>query len=1093
MLCGAPRAPRRSQLRIPLELIGGMWYAKDDFWKPQPKKEKDNMTKVTKQARNGGGHKLACAFAAVAAMVGVFAFGDTVVSDNIALSSTLTLDVPAGETWTYSGVISGSSGIVKNGGGTLCLTGANTFTGGVVVNEGTLDTSSATSSGWGTGTVTVNSTGTKVCRVVIRNSESAPLHFTGPTSDEYEGIYAEESSDGCSELKGAITADGNLYIKTFGSDTTAHMNSTRLKVQGTVTVASPGRLALAPHCYVDFTGLVTADILEGYWTANSATPDGGNPGGIRLNVYSNLITRILLDRTRLLTIRDYAIAGSIVEWTGLHPEGGTLDLAGYKIWVNGLVTPSGITQFAGTEYEKSFSVENGGNREISLRGVPANYGYVRFGSNVAVANQVKNVHFSNRSHELTKISMGQNLYFEGDTTFESPFTVTANNASRLYLQTTSPRALRNLTGFTLSSCTVNISADALASFPNDYTLDVSLGQNSHIAIPADGTLRVLRLYDSYAKQDLAAGAWTSANSPTDSSGSPRLVSGTFISATPVPGTESISWTGGAGADTSVGTPANWGLAPLPDFSKYGVSATVPTSDPILSFPAGDTLLTALSINPVRPADGGTATSVFAAEDATSRLLLQENGLSFASHGEHPCTYVYDFSVPTYLTGTSSLVFSSNDVVNVNGSLWGRGTLNIDLGGSHNNVKDYDPNAGTALETTGGILNLTGDNAYEGDVSVSNGIVNVSGTFGVPGEIGTFAVQGNYKVTSGSESWINYGCVVFTNATLNKKFYGNALGTGTAHKNATTWLQFAGTNVLNGDVDVYPSHVVVLRPGADVTFARGYTAENAFTLQPPTVSGTAARVTFTGPWTGLNSSKSHFNTVDAAGSMHVVFAGRGSYAARYIDLRGANNFFECTVDNAITAPYLYMRDNATLSITNCTVRIPCFYTSNANATLTGSDGGCFEITSGWSSDDVGSHLYRAKITGDLTLRMAGKEGYCQRLSGCVATSCGDVEVTGGTLQFDANSSWLVGTNVTVSGTGTLAINSSETFNKDFAVVHFADGGKIDVPSGVVQVFAEGWREGIKLAPGRYTASNLPAHVSGAGTIRIVGSGFMVIMR
>ena len=55
MLCGAPRAPRRSQLRIPLELIGGMWYIKDDFWKPQPKKEKDNMTKVTKQARNGGG------------------------------------------------------------------------------------------------------------------------------------------------------------------------------------------------------------------------------------------------------------------------------------------------------------------------------------------------------------------------------------------------------------------------------------------------------------------------------------------------------------------------------------------------------------------------------------------------------------------------------------------------------------------------------------------------------------------------------------------------------------------------------------------------------------------------------------------------------------------------------------------------------------------------------------------------------------------------------------------------------------------------------------------------------------------------------
>ena len=142
-----------------------------------------------------------------AVLLGLFAFADTTVTDDLALTSTLTLNVPEGETWTYSGVISGSSGIVKNGGGTLCLTGANTFTGGITVNEGTLDTSSATSSGWGTGTVTVNSTGTKVCRVVIRNTEVAPLAFTGPTTDQYEGIYVEESSDGCSELNGAITAE----------------------------------------------------------------------------------------------------------------------------------------------------------------------------------------------------------------------------------------------------------------------------------------------------------------------------------------------------------------------------------------------------------------------------------------------------------------------------------------------------------------------------------------------------------------------------------------------------------------------------------------------------------------------------------------------------------------------------------------------------------------------------------------------------------------------------------------------------------------------------------------------------------------------
>ena len=105
----------------------------------------------------------------------------------------------------------------------------------------------------------------------------------------------------------------------------------------------------------------------------------------------------------------------------------------------------------------------------------------------------------------------------------------------------------------------------------------------------------------------------------------------------------------------------------------------------------------------------------------------------------------------------------------------------------------------------------------------------------------------------------------------------------------------------------------------------------------------------------------------------------------------------------------------------------------------------------------------------------------------------MEVTGGTLQFDADSSWLVGTNVTVRGTGTLAINSANTFNEEFAVVHFEDGGKIDVPAGVAQKFAEGWVDGVKLPPNRYTAANLPAHVSGAGAIIIAGQGMMILFR
>ena len=852
-------------------------------------------------------------------------------------------------------------------------------------------------------------------------------------------------------------------------------------------------------------GYIINKLGDGFVVVSVGEASNDFNGVIRLNAFSNLITRIVLDRTRVQAGIKHAIAGSIIEWTGLHPEGGSLDIVGCSIVVKGLVTPAGITQFAGTPYEKSFAVENTGNSTATLEliGAPADYtGYARFGNmrvSVGVippSGTTARLHLYGRRHSLNRITFSRVTYLEGDMTFENPFDLNINNAASVYLNTTNPRSFCSLTGFGLSSCNLYIqSADTLASIPDDYTITISTTANSHIYLPdAGSTLRVKSIYDGASPaHHLAAGTWTkdTPGTPLDTSGVARLTRGTFIAATPVAEPSSITWTAGAGADTSVGTAANWGLENMPNLGIYGVSATVPTANPVLTFPAGDTLLTALAINPARPADGGTSTSVFEAADATSRLLLQENGLSFASHGEHPCTYVYDFTVPTYLTGNSSIVLSSNDVVNIHGSLRGSGKFKIDLGGSHNNVKNYDPTSSTTASTTsGGVLNLTGNNACIGDLTVSNGIVNVSGTLGVTNDWGTFTVSGNYKVTSGSESWYNYGCVVFSNATVHKKFYGAGDG---LFRNAQTWLQFAGTNVLKESANVHMSHYLVLSPGADVTFAGGYTADNYFYLRPPMVSGSSATVTYLRPWRGVSSTKSSFYAESQSGRLHVVFACRGSYSPYCFDLRGANNLFECTADDAITAPYLYMRENATLSLTNCTVRFPRFYSDTSAVVLAGSDGACFELTSGWSSAEADTKPYRGKIQGDLTLRMSGQDGNRQRLIGCVATSCGDVDVMGGTLQFDANSSWLVGTNVTVRGTGTLAINSANTFNGEFAVVHFEDGGKIDVPYGVTQKFAKGWMDGVKLAPGRYTAANMPAHVSGAGAVIIDGPGFVIIFR
>src|SRR5262249_43664934 len=67
-------------------------------------------------------------------------------------SATLTTNGDGSDT-TFSGTISGSGGLVKVGEGTLTLSGNNSYTGGTLLNEGTLAVGS--SRALGTGTLTL--------------------------------------------------------------------------------------------------------------------------------------------------------------------------------------------------------------------------------------------------------------------------------------------------------------------------------------------------------------------------------------------------------------------------------------------------------------------------------------------------------------------------------------------------------------------------------------------------------------------------------------------------------------------------------------------------------------------------------------------------------------------------------------------------------------------------------------------------------------------------------------------------------------------------------------------------------------------------
>ena len=205
--------------------------------------------------------------------------------------------------------------------------------------------------------------------------------------------------------------------------------------------------------------------------------------------------------------------------------------------------------------------------------------------------------------------------------------------------------------------------------------------------------------------------------------------------------------------------------------------------------------------------------------------------------------------------------------------------------------------------------------------------------------------------------------------------------------------------------------------------------------------------------------------------------------------------ELPVDNAFQNTPLHL-DNVASTIDFYGTRQPFTYVlcKGANPTLTGTAGSVLEITRGAAAGAsvIGNTNINCKVEGSLGISMTGTG--LLRLKGQNFASAGDISVTQGTLEFASDASWLNGTNVTVGGTGVLKIGKAETFNGEFAVIRFADAGKISVPEGMTQVFADGWDGSTHLKPGtRYTSANLPDHIAPGGAIHIAGGGTMILFR
>ena len=176
---------------------------------------------------------------------------------------------------------------------------------------------------------------------------------------------------------------------------------------------------------------------------------------------------------------------------------------------------------------------------------------------------------------------------------------------------------------------------------------------------------------------------------------------------------------------------------------------------------------------------------------------------------------------------------------------------------------------------------------------------------------------------------------------------------------------------------------------------------------------------------------------------------------------------------------------------------CALNSYASSKMQGDPGSLLEVVGGWGSGrtepklDEKNTVYRlltnrVDLAGALSLKMSAPDETMTFYSKAF-TTCGDLEVSAGTLGFRSDASWLNGTNVAVNGEGRLKVAQGGTFGAKFAELSLADEGVFEIPEGASQTFLNVYTNGVVLSSGRYTS--LP---NGEGDF-LAGGGAIVVRR
>lgn len=1002
---------------------------------------------------------------------------------------TLTGETTISSSTTYEAQITGSGSFrITNGAQLVLNNGTNDFTGGVVVESGELYTKNSlnnTGTYAGTGDITLNCTGDRKCRWIFHSSLANNIVINGNSS----ATYPATDQVGGGVIRGMVTAYGDWYIGSSGYDARGDsMDSEKVSFNGVVNAAGH-KISLASHMLIRFGAAVTCDTLEGrYRTVSNAAGKNGAMGGFTLRAAGNSIGTIRLDHQKLWCYVNNAVNGAALVFEGQHAPatGATGNYSSETSYVNLNRSGSGtftqtfksITSDAwprGTAvgYEIRNSTGNAATLKITGAADTSATCYVAVNNKVnvllAAPSTYRQTFLDRESLTTGNITVtGGELELGGTATFASVPAVTVSGGG-LLVNSTQTGALAGVKSVDLSgSGAISFGSGANAPFTDALATLSITGSDARItsaspltwivkSLTVDGVLRPVGTYTSANLANLGANV-------------------TILAATGVGGASDLAWIA-QGADEKTSTAGNWDFGgETPDFSS--VIACRPV------FSAGSRALVdgTMWVGGL-VFDAPTPGFTLAPLNGSSSLMMAggyEISCRQAAEGANARTS--EISAPISIIGTGAVKFTANtnETLRITGG----------IGGSAQLVTDGF-----------GTIEFAGLPDLAGGIRITNVHARMSGTIGTPDNAHDLIVDWKRAATGGG---VTRGYLHLSNTVCNLRFVPG--GSGVSEDADYHWFSVAPctTNIFEQGVAMASSEVFESDDGAALVFRKGRSAYGLGTGSDYTLrfrnahtKGNAygpAVFRFEGPLSLVGNGGTKRSLAIDSANMKVEFACTGNCMSGGFGV-GSGVVYETLVDDALTTNAWFRGSDTGSLLLGSTHQQIGYINDCRKLTISGTYPATLEMRAGGTSAETTSKcLYQTKFSGwvGLAVNTIAKDNICQ-LTGVKSASYGDITVTRGVLVFNSASSWLNGTNVTVRADGTLKIASENTFNRDFAVLRLEEGAKIDIPSGVTQVFAEGWLGNTRLKAGSTHASGAVDYVTGGGAFRIAGGGTMVLFR